>query len=157
MIDLCDHCHSIYIAFLAFQDVHKFKLKKEFIFIKIDIIVVIKPSLSKKILELHQFWKLAVHTISHVFISYLQLILYASGRLGLIFDWTWLVFSSFLESMEKLNDNDVDQICRAAAIFLYHFKTSNTTNAFSPVEVAEKLRRFVQDVPHDDYFKLLFK
>jgi hypothetical protein len=59
--------------------------------------------------------------------------------------------------MEKLNDYDVDQLCRAAAIFLYHFKTSNTTNAFSPVEVAEKLRRFVQDVPHDDYFKLLFK
>jgi hypothetical protein len=71
VIDLCDHFHSTYIAFLAFQDVHKFKLKKEFMFIKIDLIVVIKPSLSKKILELHQFSKLAGDTISHVFVSYL--------------------------------------------------------------------------------------
>jgi hypothetical protein len=59
--------------------------------------------------------------------------------------------------MEKLNDNDVDQLRRAAAIFLYHFKTSTTTNYFTPTQVAENVRGVVPDVPHDDYFKLLCK
>jgi hypothetical protein len=59
--------------------------------------------------------------------------------------------------MEKLNDNDVDQLCRAAAIFLYYFKTNITTNYFSPIEVAERVRGVVPDVPHDDYFELAFK
>ena len=59
--------------------------------------------------------------------------------------------------MEKLNDNDVDQLCRAAAIFLYYFRTNVTTNYFSPIEVAERVRGLVPDVLHDDYFKLLCK
>ena len=67
------------------------------------------------------------------------------------------MFSSFLESMEKLNDNDVDELCRAAAIFLHYFKTNDTKNQFSPIQVAEKVREVVRDVPHPDYFKLLFK
>ena len=65
--------------------------------------------------------------------------------------------------MENLNDHDIDQLCKAAALFLQYFNPENTNNSFSPVEVAEILRGMNEitsariRVPADDYFKLAFR
>jgi hypothetical protein len=36
------------------------------------------------------------------------------------------VFPYFVETMENLNDHDIDQLCTAAALFLQYFNPENT-------------------------------